>query len=126
MNKENFYILRSYERMLLPNDIAVSCIAYTENLGELRIHYQGFAHSNFGHHNEKDKKIGTPLIFEARCHSFDVKIRNKEQFARIEYYKMSKPTNTPSGYLTQELELSKIFKKWKKVKQFKLFQEKEE
>lgn len=116
MRKGNFYILRSYERMLLPNDIAVTCIAYTENLGELRIHYAGFAHPNFGHHDSSDisKNIGAPLIFEARCHSFDVKIRHKEQFARIEYYKMSKCTEATSNYSGQELKLSAIFADWKK------------
>ena len=114
MEKEEFYILRSYERMHLPNDVAVTCIAYSENLGELRIHYAGFAHPNFGHHglDKLDKKIGAPLIFEARCHSFKVKIRHKEQFARIEYYKMSEFTEATSKYSNQELKLSAIFADW--------------
>jgi dCTP deaminase len=111
MKEGNFYILRSYERMLLPNDIAVTCIAYTENLGELRIHYAGFAHPNFGHH-DNSRNIGAPLIFEARCHSFNVKIRHKEQFARIEYYKMSESTESTSKYSSQELTLSRIFADW--------------
>jgi deoxycytidine triphosphate deaminase len=100
--------------MHLPNDVAVTCIAYSENLGELRIHYAGFAHPNFGHHglDKLDKKIGAPLIFEARCHSFKVKIRHKEQFARIEYYKMSEFTEATSKYSNQELKLSAIFADW--------------
>jgi dCTP deaminase len=113
MNINRFYILRSLERLLLPENIAVTCVAYTENLGELRIHYAGFAHPNFGHdRKDENSTIGAPLIFEARCHSFSVRIRHKEQFARIEYYKMSKSTDYPSGYTEQELTLSKFFKKW--------------
>lgn len=111
MEHGNFYILRSLERMFLPNDVAVTCVAYTENLGELRIHYAGFAHPNFGRFREDDQ-IGAPLIFEARCHSFNITVRNKERFAKIEYYKMSLPTNLRSGYSDQELKLSNYFKKW--------------
>lgn len=112
MQHSNFYILRSLERMFLPNDVAVTCVAYTENLGELRIHYAGFAHPNFGRFRD-DEFIGAPLIFEARCHSFNVTIKNEERFAKIEYYKMSLPTNLRSGYSDQELKLSNYFGEWK-------------
>ncbi len=99
--------------MFLPNDIAVTCVAYSENLGELRIHYAGFAHPNFGR-DRKDKEIGAPLIFEARCHSFDVTIRDREHFAKIEYYKMSQATDYQSSktYSNQELQLSTYFREW--------------
>lgn len=108
MVQERFYILRSKERLLLPNNVAVSCIAYTENLGELRIHYAGFAHPNFGR-RRPDNKIGAPLIFEARCHSFGVIIKDEEQFAKIEFYRMSQPSNKTSDYTGQELKLSNYF-----------------
>lgn len=113
MIQNEFYILRSLERLLIPNDIAVTCVAYSENLGELRIHYAGFAHPNFGHFR-RDKKIGAPLIFEARCHSFNVTIRHEEPFAKIEYYKMSEPyeKDEPGEYTNQELKLSNYFKDW--------------
>lgn len=111
MTHGSFYILRSLERMFLPNDVAVTCVAYSENLGELRIHYAGFAHPNFGRFRD-DNLIGAPLIFEARCHSFDVTIKNEERFAKIEYYNMSLPTNLRSGYSDQELKLSNYFEDW--------------
>lgn len=115
MLRERFYILRSVERMFLPNDIAVTCVAYTENLGELRIHYAGFAHPNFGRPplGKEATNTGAPLIFEARCHSFSVTIREQEHFARIQYYKMSEPTDKPSSYSSQELTLSSYFQDWK-------------
>jgi dCTP deaminase len=113
MQKERFYIFRSLERMFLPNDVSVTCLAYSENLGELRIHYAGFAHPNFGRPpGDAMVSLGAPLIFEARCHSFDVTIRKEEHFARIVYYKMSKPTDTPSSYSDQELQLSNYFRPW--------------
>jgi dCTP deaminase len=111
MQMDRFYILRSVERLFLPNNVAVSCVAYTENLGELRIHYAGFAHPNFGR-RRKDELLGAPLIFEARCHNFQVRIRDKEQFAKIEFYRMSKPSKKTSNYSDQELQLSNYFSKW--------------
>ena len=109
-----FYILRSVERLVLPDDIAVTGMAYSENLGELRIHYAGFAHPWFGMERE-DKKVGTPLIFEVRAHSFPVILRHCEVFATIHFYKMAQPI--PGGdkekelddYTNQELKLSNYF-----------------
>jgi dCTP deaminase len=114
METNKFYILRSTERMFLPNDVAVTGVAYTENLGELRIHYAGFAHPNFGKplKSDRSKPIGAPVIFETRCHSFRVTLHKHEHFAKIIYYKMSEPTDTPSSYSDQELTLSSYFKNW--------------
>ena len=109
-----FYILRSVERLVLPDDIAVTGMAYSENLGELRIHYAGFAHPWFGMERE-DKKIGTPLIFEVRAHSFPVVLRHREVFAKIHFYKMANSIpagdkdKEPDDYTNQELKLSNYF-----------------
>jgi dCTP deaminase len=111
-----FYILRSIERLRLPADIAVTGMAYSENLGELRIHYAGFAHPWFGMERE-DEKTGTPLIFEVRAHSFPVLLRHEEVFATIRFYKMSKEIpaqdkeKEPDDYTNQELKLSNYFAK---------------
>ncbi|MGD0037279.1 MAG: 2'-deoxycytidine 5'-triphosphate deaminase [Bacteroidota bacterium] len=109
MEKDHFYILRSCERFYLLEDIAVRCIAYTENLGETRIHYAGFAHPWFS----RKSKNGAPLIFEVRCHSFPIVARHKEDFARIEFYRMAEPTKVFTPYESQELKLSKYFDAWK-------------
>jgi len=114
MEKDHFYILRSKERFFLPKDIAVRCIAYTENLGETRIHYAGFAHPWFARGSDGKKNIkGAPLIFEVRCHSFPVEARDGEDFARIEFYQMASPTEVHTPYDSQELKLSKYFDDWK-------------
>lgn len=114
MSTDRFYILRSKERFYLPNNVAVRCVAYTENLGETRIHYAGFAHPWFSRSSERSGKKGAPLIFEVRCHSFPVLVRDGEDFARIEFYRMIEPTYVENqNYDTQELKLSKCFHDWK-------------
>jgi dCTP deaminase len=111
---DRFYILKSMERLVLPEDIGVTGMAYSENLGELRIHYAGFAHPWFGM-DRQDGRTGTPLIFEVRAHSFPIVLRHGEVFAMIKFYKMSKPIpkedkeQEPNDYTNQELKLSNYF-----------------
>jgi dCTP deaminase len=110
-----FYILRSKERLALPADVAVYCRAIDETIGEIRIHYAGFAHTFFGRERD-DGRIGTPLIFEVRGHDIDVSLRDGEKLARLVFYRMSKASkkrDKESDYSTQTLKLSKFFdKKW--------------
>lgn len=130
VEKEKFYILRSKERLCLPEGIAVYCRAIDETIGEMRIHYAGFAHPFFGK-NRKDGKKGTPLIFEVRGHNINVNLVDDEKLARLEFYRMSKdcveePTvkqkseekqeiKQSDGYNEQELKLSRFFKDWGQV-----------
>jgi dCTP deaminase len=102
--------LRSKERFNLPSDVAVSCRAISETLGELRIHYAGFVHPFFGSHEEK----GTPIIFEVRGHNVTTFLRDGEVLANINFHRMSKPAEDPGpgDYSKQELKLSKYFKDW--------------
>jgi len=114
------------ERLSLPKGIAVYCRAIDESIGEMRIHYAGFAHPYFGK-NRKDRKEGTPLIFEVRGHNVDVNLVDDEKLARLEFYRMSEdcepdPSETEDSrgerakelviYNEQELELSKFFRDW--------------
>ncbi len=113
IEKDRFYILRSIERLALTIDIAVTGFAYTEHLGEVRIHYAGFAHPFFGMDRE-DEKVGAPLIFEVRAHNFPVYLRHGEKFATIRFYKMAEDIppeqRKPCDYSNQELTLSKYFR----------------
>jgi len=124
-----FYILRSKERLSLPKGVAVYCQAMDETLGEMRIHYAGFAHPFFGV-DRKDGKEGTPLIFEIRGHNVKVNLTDGEKLARLVFYRMSedckkadKKTDgenqdedeTPEinrDYNEQELKLSTFFMDW--------------
>jgi len=120
-----FYIIRSKERLCLPKGIAVYARAIDETIGEMRVHYAGFAHPFFGK-DRKDEKKGTPLIFEVREHSFPVSLRDDEKLARLEFYRMSEDyepakrndqkelkKDEKENYNEQELKLSKFFAPWK-------------
>ncbi|MDC6362154.1 MULTISPECIES: 2'-deoxycytidine 5'-triphosphate deaminase domain-containing protein [Flavobacteriaceae] len=117
-----FYILRSKERIKLPKGVAVYCRAMDETLGEMRIHYAGFVHPFFGV-DRVDHKVGTPLIYEVRGHNVSVNLGDKEKLAKLVFYRMSedsepikkKKAGTSSDkniYSEQELKLSKFFKDW--------------
>jgi dCTP deaminase len=121
----NFYILRSKEKICLPEGIAIYCRAIDETIGEMRIHYAGFVHPRFGT-NRSDKKEGTPLIFEVRGHQVNVSLADGERMANLIFYRMSKdsPEEIKIGigkrkkkrkkkrYDDQTLQLSKFFKSW--------------
>jgi len=122
VEKDRFYILKSKERLCLPEGIAVYCRAIDEAIGEMRIHYAGFAHPFFGK-DRKDEKKGTPLIFEVRGHNINVNLVDDERLARLSFYRMSKDCKKPdpedckkdeeeNDYNEQELRLSKFFRPW--------------
>ncbi|HEX5177810.1 MAG TPA: 2'-deoxycytidine 5'-triphosphate deaminase [Gemmatimonadaceae bacterium] len=124
IQKGSFYILRSKERLRLPAGIAVYARAIDEEIGEMRIHYAGFAHPFFGQDRE-DGQLGTPLVFEVRGHDVDVNLRDGEILARLQFFRMSEeakkerknPARSVSKkkdpYNDQDLQLSKFFAKWK-------------
>jgi deoxycytidine triphosphate deaminase len=121
----HFYIIRSRERISLPGGVAVYCKASDEKIGEMRIHYAGFAHPFFGTDRE-DATVGTPLIFEVRGHDVNVSLQHGEKMAQLVFYRMSeipekinKPASTEKApckqgkpYNEQTLQLSKLFAPW--------------
>ena len=116
----SFYLLRSKEKIALPSRVAVYARPMDETLGEMRIHYAGFAHPFFGR-ERSDGKIGTPLIFEVRAHNVNVNLDDGESLARMVFYRMSEKAekkkkdgdiNDNKKYDNQELELSKFFAEW--------------
>jgi len=113
IEKTNFYILKSKEMLSLPNSVAVYCRAIDEAIGEMRIHYAGFAHPFFGK-ERKDGQAGTCLIFEVRGHDVDVSLKDGEKMAKLTFYRMSEPCEREreESYNEQRLELSRIFSKW--------------
>jgi len=115
IKKDQFYLLRSKERISLPSGVAVYCRPMDETLGEMRIHYAGFAHPFFGMDREVGT-VGTPLIFEVRGHNVDVNLEDGERLANLTFYRMSKEAikkpGEKNGYGYQELTLSNIFDGW--------------
>ena len=118
IDQEKFYILRSKEKLSLPEGVAVYCRATDETIGEMRVHYAGFAHPLFGR-RRSDQTIGTPLMFEVRGHQVPVTLAHGEKMANLIFYRMSQDckeeqNTSPKAYENQELELSKFFAKWPK------------
>jgi|SRR5580700_2978158 dCTP deaminase len=107
-----FYILRSKEKLWVPKGVAIYCKASDETIGEMRIHYAGFAHPGFGSDAE-DNIVRTPLIFEVRGHQVDANLMDGEKMANIVLYRMSDyPEKLDHAYSRQSLKLSNIFKDW--------------
>lgn len=116
LEKGLFYILKSKELLALPKGVAVYCRAIDESIGEMRIHYAGFAHPFFGR-SRTDGNIGTPLIFEVRGHDVNVSLQDGETMARLQFYRMSEDADPEdadpeSPYEDQTLKLSKFFQSW--------------
>jgi dCTP deaminase len=117
IEKDQFYIIRSKERISLPQGIAIYCRASDETIGEMRIHYAGFVHPFFGF-RRGDNRHGTPLIFEVRGHQVDVSLGNDEKMAKLQFYRMSQDCiekkKKRSPYDDQSLKLSDFFDSWPK------------
>ncbi len=129
IDEGRFYILRSKERIALPEGVCIYCRAMDETLGEMRIHYAGFVHPLFGD-QRKDGKRGTPLIFEVRGHNVKVLLTHGEILARLFFYRMSQPVDKlkyyklltekqekdgggfETDYNQQELKLSSFFQEY--------------
>ncbi|MCH8822007.1 MAG: 2'-deoxycytidine 5'-triphosphate deaminase [Planctomycetes bacterium] len=113
IEKKRFYIFRSKERFRLPPHLAVDCRAMSESLGDIRIHYAGFAHPFFGTGREPDN--GAPLIFEVRCYESNTILHDNTALAKVFFRRMASPALKPERkdvYSKQELKLSKCFKDW--------------
>lgn len=120
IESSKFFIMRSHEKIAVPKGIAVYCKAIDETIGEMRIHYAGFAHPYFGY-NQKAEPVGTPLVFEVRGHDVNVSLGDGEKMAKLVFYRMSedadpgeKAIDDKDPYQHQDLQLSKFFKAWQK------------
>ncbi|MCL5959933.1 MAG: 2'-deoxycytidine 5'-triphosphate deaminase [Chloroflexi bacterium] len=108
----SFYIMKSKERLSIPSDVSVEVVARSERIGDIRIHYAGFAHPCFGM-NRLGSRRGTPLIFEVRATDMVTRLFDHSLLAKIQLFRMSQPAKPgPADYDTQELKLSKIFAEW--------------
>jgi dCTP deaminase len=115
VEQNQFYILRSKEKIAVPPGVAIYCRASDETIGEMRIHYAGFVHPMFGK-CRSDSTKGTPLTFELRGHQVDVTLTDGEKLANLTFYRMSSDHTPMKGdktsYDDQELELSSFFGPW--------------
>ena len=110
IEKDKFYILRSKEKIRIPNNLAGEMIPYDTSIGDFRVHYAGFFDPGFG------GLKGSFAVLEVKTNELPFMIEDGQTIAKIKYEKLNKKTsvvygsNIDSNYQDQKLALSKHFK----------------
>jgi dCTP deaminase len=109
IKKNNFYILKSKEKIQIPQNMAGEMIPYDTSLGDFRAHYAGFFDPGFG------KDFGSCAVLEVKTSEIDIILEDGQSIARIIFEKLNKRTkklygyDLNSNYQHQGLALSKHF-----------------
>ncbi len=110
IEKNKFYILKSKEKIRIPNNLAGEMIPYDTSIGDFRVHYAGFFDPGFG------DPFGSYAVLEVKTNELPFIIEDGQTIARIKYEKLNKKTSIVYGssinsnYQNQKLALSKHFK----------------
>ena len=110
IEKDEFYILRSKERIIIPNDFAAELEPFNDSFVNFRVHYAGFFDPCFGNDN------GLPAVLELRAYDTPFIIRDGQLVGQLNYYKIEEVKNNfygrgiKSNYHNQSLKLAKQFK----------------
>tara|TARA_Y100000741_G_scaffold351501_1_gene322629 strand:- start:286 stop:1356 length:1071 start_codon:yes stop_codon:yes gene_type:complete len=104
-----FYILKSKEKIRIPDNMAGEMIPYDTGIGDFRVHYAGFFDPGFGNPE------GTFAVLEIKTNEVPFILDDGQAIARIQYEKLNKKSkvvygsNIKSNYQKQGLALSKHF-----------------
>ena len=115
LDRDDFYILASRERVRVPPDYAAVMVPFDTSDGEFRIHYAGFFDPGFGFGSGDIK--GTRAVLEVRAHEVPFLMEHGQLVGRLNYLPLlSRPdkvygTDIGSSYQQQALTLSKQFKR---------------
>ena len=110
IQKNKFYILKSKEKIRIPNNLAGEMIPYDTGIGDFRVHYAGFFDPGFG------DPMGSYAVLEIKTNELPFMIEDGQTIARLKYEKLNKKTSVVYGsdinsnYQNQKLALSKHFK----------------
>ena len=110
IEKDEFYILRSKEKIIIPNNTAAELEPFKDSFGNFRVHYAGFFDPGFG------AKNGIPAVLELRAYDTPFIIRDGQLVGQLNYYKIDEINNyyygkkIKSNYHNQSLKLAKQFK----------------
>ncbi len=111
IERNEFYILRSKESIIVKNDQAAELEPFKDSFGNFRVHYAGFFDPGFG-----NNKSGTPAVLELRAYDTPFIIRDGQLVGQLNYYKIdelkkkSYGVTIKSNYFNQNLKLAKQFK----------------
>lgn len=87
LDPEDFYILRSKEKVRIPPGYGAEMVAYEPASGELRTHYAGFFDPGFGYGAEGEVP-GTVAVMEVRAHDVSFVIEDGQRFCRLQLERM--------------------------------------
>ena len=113
LDPEEFYILVSKERLVIPPDYAAEMTPISPGLGEFRVHYAGFFDPGFGWSETGDQ--GSRAVLEVRSRETPFVLEHGQLVARLVYENMAaRPDRLygeaiGSNYQGQGLKLSKHF-----------------
>ena len=111
IEKNEFYILRSKESIVVPENNAAELEPFKDSFGNFRVHYAGFFDPGFG-----NNKLGTPAVLELRAYDTPFIIRNGQLVGQLNYYNIDEikkevyGIKIKSNYFNQNLKLAKQFK----------------
>ena len=109
IKKNNFYILKSKEKIQIPYNMAGEMIPYDTSLGDFRVHYAGFFDPGFG------SNLGSFAVLEVKTNEVSFLLEDSQSIARIKYEMLNKTpkklygNDLNSNYQNQSLALSKHF-----------------
>jgi len=116
LEKNEFYLLTSRERVRIPPNYAAEMVAYEQPSGELRTHYAGFFDPGFGY-REAGEVLGTVAVMEVRALDAPFMVEDGQKFCKLQ---LERVTETPdqvygskeigSSYQHQGLTPSKHFR----------------
>ena len=109
IKKNNFYILKSKEKIQIPENMAGEMVPYDTSIGDFRVHYAGFFDPGFGYKN------GSYAVLEVKTNEVPFVLEDGQSIARIKFEALNKESNVlygeeiNSNYQHQGLALSKHF-----------------
>ncbi len=110
IEKDEFYILRSKEKISVPGNNAAELEPFKDSFGNFRVHYAGFFDPGFGEYG------GIPAVLELRAYDTPFIIRDGQLVGQLNFYKIQNVkkyqygSSIRSNYYDQSLKLAKQFK----------------
>ena len=110
IEKDEFYILRSKEFIVIPENNAAELEPFKDSFGNFRVHYAGFFDPGFG------LPTGVPAVLELRAYDTPFMIKDGQLVGQLNFYQIEKNSkniygkNIKSNYYNQRLKLAKQFK----------------
>ncbi|HEY3125055.1 MAG TPA: 2'-deoxycytidine 5'-triphosphate deaminase, partial [Thermoanaerobaculia bacterium] len=116
LEKDDFYLLTSKEKVSLPPAHAAEMVAYEQPSGELRTHYAGFFDPGFGYGSTGEVK-GTVAVMEVRALDAPFMVEDGQRFCKLQLERMANQPDrvygakdVGSSYQFQGLTPSKHFR----------------